>query len=64
MKNDNYLDNLRKMRKDNLDQAEEYFDKYLNSDDEMEKQRYNDLAMMCIGIAQGISKAIALFKIM
>lgn len=64
MKNENYLDTLRKIRRDNLDKADEYFDKYLNSDDEMERQRYNDLSMMCIGIAQGMSKAISLFKIM
>lgn len=64
MKNDNYLDVMRKIRKENLDKAEKYFDKYLNSDDEMERQRYNDLSMMCIGIAQGISNAISLFKIM
>lgn len=64
MKNEIYLDTLRKIRRDNLDQVDEYFDKYLNSDDEMERQRYNDLCMMCIGIAQGMSKAISLFKIM
>lgn len=64
MKNDNYLEVLRKIRRDNLDKAEEYFEKYLNSDDEMQRQRFNDLSMECIGIAQGMSKAISLFKIM
>lgn len=54
MKNDKYLDNLHKLRKESLDHVKEYFDKYLNSNDEMERQQYNDLSMMCIGIAQAI----------
>lgn len=62
MKNDMYLEYLREIRRKSLDKAEEYFDKYLMSDDEEERERYNDLGNMCIGIAQGMSKAIHLYK--